>query len=153
MNEGAERAAVVAEARKWVGTPYRSNTGVLGVGCDCGFLLRECFVGAGLVEPFPIAPYAQDFHLHCREGDERYLGYVTPHLRQVEMSALGLGDVLMFKIGHVYSHGGIVTSLEPMFMVHAHIRVRCVAEDRVRANMGFLQAKYLPRAYTRWGLA
>lgn len=33
-------ADVVEEARRWVGTPYRHQAAVLGVGCDCIGLVR-----------------------------------------------------------------------------------------------------------------
>ena len=33
-------AAIVAEARSWIGTPYRHQTSVKGIGCDCLGLVR-----------------------------------------------------------------------------------------------------------------
>lgn len=35
-----ERAAVVAEARDWIGTPYRHQASVKHAGCDCLGLIR-----------------------------------------------------------------------------------------------------------------
>ena len=34
------RAAIVAEARAWIGTRYRHQASVKGVGCDCLGLVR-----------------------------------------------------------------------------------------------------------------
>ena len=33
-------AAILAECRAWIGTPYRHQASVKGVGCDCLGLLR-----------------------------------------------------------------------------------------------------------------
>ena len=72
--EAAQRAAVVAEARKWIGTPYQSAQDVRGCAVDCGMLLIRAFVDAGLVEPFDPRPYPPDWHLH--RSEEKYLGFV-----------------------------------------------------------------------------
>ena len=34
------RDAIVAEARAWIGTPYRHQASLKGVGCDCLGLVR-----------------------------------------------------------------------------------------------------------------
>ena len=34
------RDAIVAEAHRWIGTPYRHQASLRGVGCDCLGLLR-----------------------------------------------------------------------------------------------------------------
>ena len=43
------RAAVVTEARKWVGTPFVHQHEVMGVGVDCGGLVRAVSVALGLI--------------------------------------------------------------------------------------------------------
>lgn len=42
-------ADVVAEARRWVGTPYRHQASVLGVGCDCIGLVRGVAEALGIM--------------------------------------------------------------------------------------------------------
>ncbi len=49
-------AAIVAAARGWLGTPYRHQGALKGVGCDCLGLLRGVWrevVGAEPEEPPP----------------------------------------------------------------------------------------------------
>lgn len=48
------RAAVVAEARTWVGTPYAHQAALKGVGCDCGGLIRGAGEAAGVLAIDPI---------------------------------------------------------------------------------------------------
>ena len=53
-SEGAERVAVVAAARSWLGTPYHHAADVKGRkgGVDCAMLLVRVYCDLGLVEPF-----------------------------------------------------------------------------------------------------
>src|SRR6185437_15824401 len=46
--EVAQRAAVVAEARSWIGTPYHNCADIKGTGVDCGMLIVRVFVATGL---------------------------------------------------------------------------------------------------------
>ncbi|MGA8997361.1 MAG: peptidase P60, partial [Pseudolabrys sp.] len=34
------RKDIVAETRRWIGTPYRHQASLIGVGCDCLGLVR-----------------------------------------------------------------------------------------------------------------
>ncbi len=43
------RAAVVAEAHRWLRTPYHKHGRVLGAGVDCSMLLAEVFEAAGAI--------------------------------------------------------------------------------------------------------
>ena len=108
-SKAEQRAIVVAEARKWIRTPYHSGADVLGAGVHCGMLLVRVFVDTGLVAPFEPRPYPEDWHLH-RSG-ERYLGFVVDRCQEV--SDPEAGDVVVFKYGRCFSHGGIVTRSEP----------------------------------------
>ena len=40
MNAPLTRTAIVEEARAWIGTPYRHQASLKGVGCDCLGLIR-----------------------------------------------------------------------------------------------------------------
>jgi cell wall-associated NlpC family hydrolase len=108
-----QRAAVVKEACAWIGTPYRHQADVKGAGCDCGMLLVRVFVDTGLVAPFEPRPYADDWFLH--RSEEKYLGFVLDRVAEVETPLFG--DVVVFRHGRTFSHGGVVVSW-PM-IVHA----------------------------------
>ncbi len=82
-DEAAQRAAIVREARSWIGTPYHNCADVKGRhgGVDCGMLLVRVFVDTGLVAPFDPRPYPPDWHLH--RSEEKYLGFVFDRTREV----------------------------------------------------------------------
>jgi NlpC/P60 family putative phage cell wall peptidase len=124
------RAAVVKAAREWIGTPYHHMADIKGIGCDCAMLLVRVFCDLGLVEPFDPRPYTRDWHLH--RGEERYLGFLLA--RAVTVPAPLPGDVILFKYGRCFSHGGIVTGLAPLTIVHAFHPARVVLEEDIERN-------------------
>lgn len=129
MSEEAERAAVVAAARLWIGTPYHHAADVKGRrgGVDCAMLLVRVYADLGLVEDFDPRPYTRDWMMH--RGEERYLGFLLARAKIVVRPAPG--DVILFKVGRCFAHGGIVTRESPLTIVHAFANARAVVEDRV----------------------
>lgn len=100
------RAALVAAALQWVGTPYRHHGAVQGVGVDCANLLHEVYVAAGVIPRQELGAYPRDWHLHHTE--ERFLGWLAKLGGAPTQQPLP-GDVAVWKFGHCYSHGGILT--------------------------------------------
>lgn len=145
-SEAAQRAAVVAASRSWIGTPYHNSADVKGAGVDCGMLIVRVFVDTGLTAPFDPRPYPPDWHLH--RGDERYLGFVFD--RCSEVAAAQPGDVMVFRIGRCYSHGGIVTNARPLTIVHAYHRARRVLEDEVSRDAFLSGESRKPRFFSYW---
>jgi cell wall-associated NlpC family hydrolase len=123
-----ERAAVIAEARTWLGTPWHHAARVKRAGVDCGQLLAAIFEACGLIEPEEIAAYPKDFHLHSNE--EMFLGYVERHFKHIDAPALP-GDLALWRYGHVISHAGIV--IEWPNVLHAYYVRGAVVEDDVTA--------------------
>jgi NlpC/P60 family putative phage cell wall peptidase len=124
------REAVVAAARAWIGTPYHHAADVRGVGCDCGMLLVRVFVDLGLCEPFDPRPYTQDWHLH--RSEEVYLGTLLARAHAVREPRPG--DVILFRYGRCFSHGGVVTRANPLTIVHAFHPAGTVLEEQVARN-------------------
>lgn len=119
----AIRGRVIAEALRWVGTPYRSRCypvrGERG-GCDCASILLGIAVGAGLVrDDTPLPVYSADRHLH--RSDETYretlrdLGFT-----EIPAAEAQPGDVLLLVMGRGQpaSHSGVL--VEPDRIVHAY---------------------------------
>ena len=148
MSEASQRAAVVAEARRWIGTPYHACADVRGHGVDCGMLIVRVFVDTGLVPAFDPRPYPQDWHLHRNE--EKYLGFVGDRCHEIAIDAAGPGDVIVFKYGRCHAHGGIVTAAKPLSLVHAFSPARAVVEEPVSRNATLADAKREPRAFSLW---
>lgn len=127
--EARERAAVVAEALEWQGTPYRHMGRVKGLAADCGQFPLAVFEAVGLIPHTEPEFYPHDWHLH-RET-ERWLGHCERFAARVEGPPLP-GDLALFKYGRCISHGAIV--VEWPTIVHAHRPARCVCLDDAEGN-------------------
>jgi NlpC/P60 family putative phage cell wall peptidase len=112
------RAAIVAEARTWIGTRYRHQASLKGVGCDCLGLVRGVWRGCVGIEPEAPPPYAPDWAEAT--GEEALADAALRHLVAIKTDDLGAGDVLLFRWreGLVAKHAAIATG--DGTMVHAH---------------------------------
>src|SRR6516165_2553357 len=83
--EATARAAFVAEALSWIGTPFVDCADVKGPdgAVDCAMLLTRCAVDSGLVAPFDPRPYPPRHMLHHEE--QHFLAWVTGTLGCVEV--------------------------------------------------------------------
>ena len=119
------RTAIVAEARRWIGTPYLHQASLIGVGCDCLGLVRGVWRALIGPEPEDAGPYAPDWAE--ASGVEALALAGARHFRPVSPPDAAPGDVLLFRwrAGSPAKHLAILT--RPDAMVHAHDGA-CVAE-------------------------
>ena len=112
------RAAIVAEARGWIGTRYRHQASLKGVGCDCLGLVRGVYRNCLGSEPELPPPYAPDWAEPS--GEETLANAALRHLVPIDRDALGGGDLLLFRWrdGFVAKHAAIATF--DGTMIHAH---------------------------------
>jgi NlpC/P60 family putative phage cell wall peptidase len=110
--------SVVAEARSWVGTPYRHQASLKGVGCDCLGLVRGVWRALLGEEPESVPPYAPDWAEAA--GGEPLAEAALRHLIAIQPANFLPGDVLLFRwrAGNTAKHAAIVTTEN--LMVHAH---------------------------------
>jgi NlpC/P60 family putative phage cell wall peptidase len=118
MNPAPTRAAIVAEARSWIGTRYRHQASVKGVGCDCLGLVRGVWRVCVGDEPEAPPPYAPDWAEAKRE--ESLADAALRHLIPVARENFAAGDVLLFRWreGFIAKHVAIAAS--DSTMIHAH---------------------------------
>lgn len=100
----AQRTAVAAAARAWLGTPYHHQARIKGAGVDCALLLCEVYHAAGVIPFVDPTPYPQNWHIH-RSG-ERYMGWVDK-FATLQTAPPQVGDLLLFRFGRAFSHAGI----------------------------------------------
>ena len=147
MTEAEGRARIVVEAKSWIGTPYVDGAMVKGAGCDCGRGLMGIYVNAGAIDEFDPGYYAPQHHMHSNE--EVYLRYVLQHAHEINGPPLP-GDVVMFKLGRVFSHGAVVIGWPRI--VHTMRLEGTVIENVERCVIGPRALSKLPRKYfSLWG--
>lgn len=121
------RAAVIAEARSWIGTPYRHQGADRQTGCDCLGVVRGVWRAIYGVEPETPPAYSADWAEAT--GEETLLEAAGRHLLEVSVCDMAPGDVLVFRWRpHLPAkHCGIL--VEPERMVHAYHSVGRVTES------------------------
>ena len=121
------RAAVVAEARQWIGTRYRHQASLKGVGCDCLGLVRGVWRNCVGDEPETAPPYAPDWAE--ASGEEALAQAALRHLQPIAIDDIGAGDILLFRWrdGFVAKHAAFATGEGTMIHAHDHAAVCEVA--------------------------
>ncbi|MEO0914348.1 MAG: peptidase [Pseudomonadota bacterium] len=112
---------VVAEARRWLGTPYVHQASCRGAGADCLGLLRGVWRGIYGREPEAVPAYTPDWSETDRI--ERLLPAAARHMRSVNWAERLPGDALVFRMRHrgVAKHVGILTETVPsLAFIHAY---------------------------------
>lgn len=146
MTEEDGRPAVVAEAKSWIGTPYHPHARLKRIGVDCAQIVLMVYANLGLIEAYDPEPYSQQWHLH-RDG-ERYVMEVLKFAQEIPVEAARPADVILFKYGRAFSHGGIL--IEPNRIVHAVQRDGCVLIGELDRD-GDLAARE-KRAFSYWAV-
>ena len=111
------REAIIAAARGWIGTPYRHQGALKGVGCDCLGLLIGVWREVAGAEPERPPPYTPDWAEAL--GRETLAEAARRHLREIPVDEALAGDVVLFRWrAHLPAkHAAILTG--PDRMVHA----------------------------------
>ena len=132
----ALRAAIVAEARRWIGTPYRHQASCRGAGADCLGLVRGVWRALYGSEPEPAPPYTPDW-AEFADGGEPLIAAATRHLLALPTEHAVAGDLLVFRMRDhgPAKHLGILASprLAPGRIVHAWSR-GAVCETHLTAS-------------------
>jgi NlpC/P60 family putative phage cell wall peptidase len=120
---------VIAEARAWIGTPYRHQASLRGIGCDCLGLVRGVWRAVHGAEPEAPPPYSRDWAE--ASGSETLRDAAARHMRAVPLADLAPGHLVLFAFAANLpaKHCAIVVTqaplwtgsqqLRPMTMVHA----------------------------------
>jgi NlpC/P60 family putative phage cell wall peptidase len=124
----APREAILTEARRWIGTPYRHQGSLIDVGADCLGLVRGVWRAVVGPEPETPPPYTPDW-AESRGADD-LMGAARRWLIEIPVGEAGAGDVLLFRmgLGAPAKHVAIVSSEDAI--IHAYWG-RSVCETRL----------------------
>ncbi|MFL5158325.1 MAG: NlpC/P60 family protein [Microvirga sp.] len=108
---------ILAEARSWIGTPYRHQASLKGVGCDCLGLLRGVWRGVMGREPELPPPYSPDW---AEAGADTLVAAARKHLVEIACDEFTAGDVLLFRWRDTMPAKHCAVATSPDTMIHAH---------------------------------
>ncbi|MEO8651754.1 MAG: NlpC/P60 family protein [Hyphomicrobiaceae bacterium] len=111
------RNDIVAEARRWLGTPYHHQASLCGVGVDCLGLVRGVWRALHGADAENVPAYSRDWAEST--GAETMLAAARRHLREIDRTAATRGDIVIFRYRSraVAKHVGILS--DPARMIHA----------------------------------
>jgi len=112
-----QRENIVRVAKEWIGTKYRGNTCIKGVGCDCGQFLFGVYVEAGLVPADATLPKNYSLQVENR-NDTDYIDTVRRFAREIPESEVKPGDIVLYKFGKGFYHGSIIVEW-PAYILHS----------------------------------
>jgi len=123
---------VLEIARTWIGTPYKHQASLKGVGCDCIGLIvgvwRELY--GGTPQDFEMPPYTAFWAEET--GRELMVQIGAQYLIPVSLADMIPGDVVMFKmVTHgMTKHAGILS--ENNKLIHAYSRHDVMETSMIR---------------------
>lgn len=144
MSEDTTRAFICQYAKTWLNTPYISNAMVKGRrgGVDCAMLLLDVYCEAGIVpKEFDPRPYPPQWHMH--KDEEKYLNVVLQYAHEVDEPKPG--DVVLFKVGRLWAHGGIVLNWPEI--IHARGPLPVMRDNVEMNSLGKHALKYAERRF------
>ncbi|WP_019906432.1 NlpC/P60 family protein [Methylobacterium sp. 77] len=119
---GSDR--IVAEARGWIGTPYRHQASLKGVGCDCLGLVRGVWRHLLGPEPETAPPYSASWAESATHGTDPMAEAARRHLIAVPDRLVGYqplaGDVLLFAFRAYLPAKHCAIACGGGTMIHAH---------------------------------
>ena len=119
-------ADLVAEARTWIGTPWRHQQRHKGMGADCGGFILGCLWA---LDYPPARGY--DYKNYSDIPDTGTLRAICDRLLD-RTPSYAPGDVVMMRLGGAPQHLGIVgDGYGGLSLIHSYVQARRVREERI----------------------
>ncbi|MBO6554606.1 MAG: C40 family peptidase [Roseitalea sp.] len=115
------RMAIVAAARRWIGTPYRHQAARRGVGCDCLGLVAGVWADVYGAMPDYDRSYSADWAESAGAG-EPLLGACKARCSAVFVGDEQAGDLLVFRWSPHVAAKHLAIMAAPAMMIHARER-------------------------------
>jgi NlpC/P60 family putative phage cell wall peptidase len=115
--------AIVAAARRWIGTPYRHQAATLGAGCDCLGLLRGVWRTLYDREPAVLPPYRADWRDLSQAAT---LLALAEHWLKPAPLPLAAGQVVLFRLNGLPLPKHCAILVAPDRFIHAQERLGVV---------------------------
>lgn len=118
MTRPVDPALVVAAASAFIGTPYRHQASLEGVGCDCLGLVRGVWRRLHGREPERVPAYAPDW---TTPGEpEQLWTALDRHMIARPDTGPEAGDVLLFRMSAHAPAKHLAIAVDPATMIHAY---------------------------------
>lgn len=117
------KTAIVEEAKTWMGTPFKHQGRIKGLGVDCVGLI------IGVAHTFQLTDFDYTHYTHQPDGFlMRQL--LDQHLQSISIQAAKAGDIVLMRFETQPQHVGILSHYG---IIHAYAQVRRCVEHRLDA--------------------
>jgi NlpC/P60 family putative phage cell wall peptidase len=122
----ASRSDAVAEARKWLDTPFKHQGCVRGAGCDCIGLIKGVGMALRLVDYDPSSAQAKAFaNYSIMPNPRRMREGLATWLVQIPVAEATLADIYFMAWGKEPQHVALITDKG---IIHSYSRAGKVVE-------------------------
>jgi len=139
------RDDIITEARRWLGTRWRHQAAIRGVGCDCIGLIAGVALALGSADAAAFLDHPA-YRNYGRQPDPRMLLSACAELLE-PVDEAQRGDVLLLRFTGEPQHFAFRS--DPGYMIHAYTVARRVVENRIDNMWGGRSV----RAYSLRGVA
>lgn len=120
----------IAEAERWIGTPYRHQASGIGIGCDCLGLVRGIWRTVYGEDPSAGAVYSPDWAE--RGVEERLMRAAVLHCgAALPVGAMMPGDLLLFRWRREFAAKHIGLLSDEHHFIHAYEQAGVVRSSLV----------------------
>lgn len=122
------RDSIVAEAKTWIGVPYR-HLGRNKNGVDCLGVVIKVAHGCGLSD-FDTANYSK------RPDGKQFIRGMREHMQEITLGEVGHGDVAVFREPRHPCHCGIVEvdQYGTRWLIHSYAPYRKVVREHLHRD-------------------
>jgi NlpC/P60 family putative phage cell wall peptidase len=106
--EELERKAVIEEANKWMGTPFRHDAEVVGAGVDCAHLINAVYFAVGKMPNVVFPQYPPDWFKHTDDPEQHIIENAKKYFREITAEEAKPGDWVVLYIGKAWAHCAIL---------------------------------------------
>lgn len=125
------RQEIADEAREWLGTPWKHQACLKGVGSDCIGLLGGIAARKGVTQAW-IDGTAAKYRGYGRDPNpDRLRQACNELLLPISISDARLADIFVFRFFKEPQHFALISRVDPMYIIHALAQSRKVVEHRV----------------------
>lgn len=122
---------MLAEAREWLGTPWKHQARVKGQGVDCVGFLIEWGRACGIIDVIEAANYSR------RPDGVTLRKKFAEYLYRIPRNELAPTDIVLFHSGETPNHVGIIGDypvVGEVSIIHAYLPARKVIEHILDAS-------------------
>ena len=125
-----QRAAIIAEAKDWFGTPYRGWSCLKGNGADCGQLIYGVFRA---LDHVPVTKLPRDYSLQISKhrASTEYVELISKFFREIPETEVKPADLVVYKLGLAFAHAAIIVEW-PRYIIQAVERSGVSAQHGVK---------------------